>query len=165
MTMSEKIRSFAPIIELVSGIAVLVTLIVLVVEVRTNTQAVRLQATEYRSTAFLLPLINPETLPSLYAKVKEVDGLDDRTITAMMERYEMTVEEAIQWTRFMGLNWSVIEYEYAANGPSVSLNSRIRGFLNATDLRLHFDNSPRRLFDNDFREYVESMIQESRNDL
>ena len=93
--MKEKLQEYALITEIVSGIAILITLAILIIEVRNNTAAIELQVAENRSAASMAPFFNPQTLPGLYAKVKEVDGLDDEEIIAFMAHCDMSIEEAI----------------------------------------------------------------------
>jgi len=132
-----KLERWAQVSEIIASLGVIVTLIVLAQEARTNTAALQNAAAVQAVSAATIPFLSPETTPRLYAKVKAVDGLDTIGPTrAYMERYGMTIEEAVQWERVAQLTWSPLEQAFAREGPSERPAYAIRGYMSAPDLEL-----------------------------
>jgi len=102
------------------------------------------------------PFFNADSLPALYAKIKAVDGSNDADVNAFVTRYDMSLEEAIQWTRFIGLSWNQVYLEYLANGPSEEVVSTLRAMLASPDLELYIKSNPP-LFDDDFKKLISSL--------
>jgi hypothetical protein len=119
--------------EIAASFGVIITLVILIQEVRTNTLAIRQQTLEQRAAAVAEPFLNPEVLPGLYARVKAVDGEVDPDVAAFMERYAMTAEEALQWTRHLQVLWRSVEAEFLVNGPTPFVESFVDGALARTD--------------------------------
>ena len=97
--------------ELVASVAVAVTLVLLVTEVRANTLALERQATMERTAAFGAPFLDDTVLASIVGKIKTVDG-PDRLPAAFVEQYSLTYEEATIWERHLWILWSSLEGDF-----------------------------------------------------
>jgi hypothetical protein len=132
-----RLERFTQVAEIVASVGVIITLVILVQEVRTNTIVVEEQSRAQMMAALTGPFLNPDVLPGLYAKVKSVDSLAvDQAVVAFEDRYGMTTEEAVQWTRLLWLQWSQWEALFAREGPSEDLATIIRFTMTAPDVEL-----------------------------
>ena len=133
-----RLEKWTQVAEIVAAAGVIITLVILVQEVRTNTRAVQEQSRMQFTAAIAEPFLSPEVLPQLYAKVKAVDSLAlDPVVASFADRYDMTPAEAIQWTRLLFLQWSQWEARFEREGPSVELASWIRLFMASPDFELY----------------------------
>ena len=101
--------------------AVIVSLAILIFEVRENTQAINRQISNDRAAALSVPFFEGE-LPTVLAKVSKVQGYDP-TLSSFMEVYDLTLEEAILWQRHLFYLWDVLESEFLAEGDSQQLRA------------------------------------------
>jgi len=145
-------------VEMITGVSVVVTLIILIVEVRTNTQMVERQLLMDATMNVAAPFTSGPELPQAYERVKEVDGWET-SIQAFMERYDMEPAQAIAWTRFLTLNWGRIEADYLTIGPSEQLAAQIKGLITFPDNVLFWDTRGRS-FDAKFMDYVERLLSD-----
>ena len=149
------------IAEIVSGLAIIVTLVILIQEVKNNTNTIQLQIAEQGSAAANMPFINPESLPDIYAKIKEIDSDQlDEIVKLYVDKYGMSVQEAIQWSRFVGMSWRVEENNFVINGPSDELALRINAILTRRDQKLYYDTNSFLGVASGFRRYIETSRME-----
>lgn len=111
--------------EIVGIVAVVVSLAVLIFEVRENTQAINRQMSNDRAAALSVPFFEGD-LPTVLAKVAKVQGYGP-TLNSFMEVYDLTLEEAILWQRHLFYLWDVLESEFLAEGDSNGLRAQVRG--------------------------------------
>ena len=136
------------------GISVVLSLIVLIIEVRGNSLALERQVYAERIAAVAAPLISEDQLLSAYRKVKSKDGWEP-TIQSLMDEYGMEPEEAIAWSRMLLVIWRGLESDYLTLGDSEALRESVRNLLYFPDNRLYWkDNQP--WFDEGFRAIVEA---------
>lgn len=150
-----KLERWAHLAEIVASMAVVVTLVFLAVEVRANTLVIERQSYEQRTDRVFEPFLDPSTLPTIYAKVKAVDGMD-RSVQAFMDQYDLTPEEATMWSRHLASIWRSMELNFMFDGPSSDLERQIRLFLSTADNQLYWEvtGAPRAP---EFRAYVEGI--------
>jgi hypothetical protein len=133
-----RLEKWTQVAEIVAAAGVIITLVLLIQEVRTNTRAVQEQSRAQFTAAISEPFLSPDVLPGLYAKVKAVDSLAlDPEVVAFVDRYDMTPAEAIQWTRLLFLQWSQWEARFEREGPSEELANWIRRIMAAPDFELY----------------------------
>lgn len=132
-----KLQQWAHLAEIVGSFAVVVTLVILVQEVRGNTGALERQADLDRAEALTAPFFSHPRLASVLAKIKEVDGTDPLP-QAFVDRYGITQEEAILWERHLWLVWLEHEADFQRGGATPELAAWIRGALTTTDNRLYW---------------------------
>ena len=144
--------------EIVGNFGVIVTLVILIFQVRDNTQALMSQAILQRGAPLTEPYVWGTQLPSILAKVKEVDGADPIP-QAFMDRYDLTYEESVIWERHMNSIWTSMAAEYALLGESETLALRVRTLLSNADQLLWFETGGARMLgaQPEFLSYVEAV--------
>jgi len=133
-----KLQKWAQGAEIVASVGVVITLVILVQEIRWNTRALERQSDLDRAQALTTPFFEAPELASVLSKIKAVDGHDPLP-EAFMGRYELTPEEAILWERHLWLVWLDHEAEFERSGPSPKLEAWIRGALASPDNRLYWE--------------------------
>ena len=134
-------------------VAIIISLVVLIVEVRENTLATERQTAVDRAAATTAPFFEAD-LASILAKIKAVDGEGARHISAYMELYDLSHEEAILWGRHLWYLWAILEAEYRADGASEKLNNQISILLINRDNQIYVEDVINFRFSSEFREYV-----------
>ncbi len=142
--------------EIVASVAIVISLIFVLLEVRYNTVILERQASLDRAQAFNAPYLNDSPLPGILAKIKAVDGMEPLE-AALMERYDLTFEEAVRWGRHLSLLWTVLESDYRANGGSPELAGVAHALLGSPDNQLFWDNGAPQVTDGDFFGYVAAL--------
>ena len=149
-----KLEQVAHWAEILGNFGVIVTLVLLMLQIGDNTQALRSQAVLERGAAFTEPFLSESQAPTVLAKIKAVDG-PEPLVVAYMDRYDLTYEEGALWERHMMSLWTSLEAEYAAFGDSQELESRIQILLPFPDQVLWFENNgPAWLSTPGFRSYI-----------
>jgi len=145
--------------EIVASLGVIVTLVLLVREVRDNTRAMERDALAARANTIFAPFLEESPIPAILTKVKTVDG-GEALEQAYIERYGMTYEEAGIWSRYQGLQWSGLEADYTLLGDSPLMAQRIRLLLERfPDVQLWWELASPDLAGAEFREYVQGVLQ------
>ena len=97
--------------ELIVGVSVIISLIVLIIEVRTNTHALERQSRMDYLNGITQPYIDDVSMGRVLSKVKAVDGRDENVL-AFMAAYDLDEVEAAAWTRHLYNIWGGIEADY-----------------------------------------------------
>ena len=150
-----KLQQWAHWAEIGASVGVIIALLLLLQEVRGNTLAIERQASLDRGAIWTAPFFPSSDLPDVLAKIKAVDGLE-RVDQAFVDRYNLTAEESILWTRHLASIWTSLETEYLYDGPSEGLASLIQDFLAYPDEQLYWEND-QVFFTAEFQSYVESV--------
>lgn len=148
-------RGLATTIEILTGISVVITLVLLLVEVRANTGALERQIRMDQAQSVAEPVLDDALLRSAYRKVKQRDGWEPE-VAAFMDEYGLTDEEAITWTRFLYWAWVRREADYTYLGRDPALASSIHGLLVFPDNQLFWDTG-RDGFSEDFQAWVDEI--------
>jgi hypothetical protein len=141
--------------ELIGFVAIIVSLVVLIIEVRQNTLATERQIALDRAASMTSAFFDSE-LASILEKIKSVDGLD-RNIVPFIEAYDLSYPEAVIWERHLQYAWEVLEAEFEADGPSPSLDASILSLLITPDNQLYVTYSGKFRFSDDFRDYLTTL--------
>ena len=151
-----KIAEWAPIAEVVSSVAVVVTVCVLILEVRGNTAALERQARlGYLETTFGDVYRSPY-LPAIVVKIDAVDGVG-ATSKALIERYGLSQEEAVRWFRFASKEWGSLLADYEYFGDRNRLRRAIAGLIRFPPHQIYWEKYGKQQFQSDFVQYVESV--------
>ena len=126
-------------IELITGAAVIISLIVLIVEVRTNTHALERQSRMDYLSGITQPYLDDVSMGRVLAKVKAVDGREEN-VSAFMAAYDLDEVEAAAWTRYQYSIWGGIEADYLY-ADSDQVESTIRALAAYPDTRLYWKNT------------------------
>lgn len=145
-------------IEIITGIAVVAGLVLLIQEIRLNTQAVNRQAAVDRITALTTPFFESEQLQSADRKIREVDGAG-KTREGFKDRYDMTDAEALVWNRHLMQVWMILEADFNYGEPEIALGIA-KILLENPDARLFFDNWYEERQASQFRAEVKSIADE-----
>lgn len=149
--MGSKLREH---LEWITGLAVVVSLVVLIVEVRANTRTLERQITLDATIRLSDPFLEPAELIGGYERVKERDGWDNPN-AAFMEHYGMEPGEAIAWVRYLIRLWSGVRADFEYAGPTPALEARVRSLLMYPDNQLYWRYAPP--FPEEFEAYIESI--------
>ena len=154
-----KLQEWAHWAEILASVAVVVTLVFLIGEVRENTLALESQAIRERARDLNGPFLIGSAIPSILVKVKAVDG-EEPVDQAYVDRYGMSYEEAAIWARYVGSFWVGLEADYVVRGPSDDLETRLKGLLAYPDNQILWDHDAWQVLDPEFRDYVSSIREQ-----
>lgn len=150
-------RKFAwnDIAELVGLAAVIVSLGLLILEVRENSLAIQQQSTLARAEAITAPFYETD-LAEILVKVAAVDG-DFGMPGRFAERYELSLRQSILWERHLWHVWEVMQASYSTQGSSEHLDKQIRLLMLSPGNTLYLANARKYQFTDDFRRHVEQL--------
>ncbi|MBC2839849.1 hypothetical protein [Robiginitalea sp. SC105] len=134
-----KLKKLVQWVELVANIAVVISVVYLSLEVQKNTKAIESQSIKDRSQRLNQPYINSPLIPSILAKIKQVDGPEPGEAN-LMNRYNLTYEEAAIYGRYTTEIMSGLEAEYIQAGPSQGLIERVQLLFLFPDIYIAWDN-------------------------
>jgi len=155
-----KIERVSHWVEILANVGVIVTLLLLVAEVRGNTLALQRQTRLDRADAMNSAFLESAVMPTILAEVKAIDTWDGNPFeVAFAERYQVPIEHAIVWARYLMVVWSGLEGDYVLDGESPDLARRVQLLLSFPDNRLLWDHNAR-LFGEDFQVYVERVSRQ-----
>ena len=152
---TEKLAHWA---EIVSSFVVVITLIFLIHEVQRNTTALDRQAEMDRLAATTTPFFEAPELASIIVKIKAVDGLDEIP-EALMDRYDLSHEEAELWSRVLYRTWFGLEADFEALGPE-EVEGSMRIALHSKDHQLYWETLGHYWEGTDFGAFVSSIEAE-----
>ena len=154
-----KLKRLAHATEIFASFAIAVSLVFLILEIRNNTLIQERQMQMERYASLTDPFLSSLDVSKVYAKVKAVDGAEP-VVEAFMDRYNLTPEEAVLWSRLVQNNWFVWQSHYLFGGPSNDLESTIRGVFKYPDIKIVYEINEDSLLSPEFISYVESIIGE-----
>ena len=142
--------------EVIETAVILVSAVLLIAEVRSNTQALEHQAYMDRSASFAQPYLEVEGFTDIYAKVKEVDAEHrEELVAAFQERYGLTTQEAVIWVRHLDLIWRTFQADFLYGTDRAVLRGDIGYLLTFPDQQLYYSYEQElRLFHPDFSYFV-----------
>ncbi len=146
-------RKWVHWVEVLAAISVVVSLVLLVIEVRANTRALERQILLDRSANVSAPFTSGPELLEAFEKIKAVDGWRPED-AAFMRRYDLAADQAVAWNMFLLHVWRGLEADYVYSGPSEDLAASIRSLFTFPDNRLFYSPG---IFSAEFAEYVESV--------
>lgn len=144
--------------EIVASVAIVISLVFVVQEIRYNTKVLERQAVLDRAEAFDGPFLEDSPLPAILEKIKTVDGLEP-VEQALVARYDLAYEEAIHWVRHLALIWTVLESDFRASGRTDDLDAVAYALLGHPDHQLYWDNGAPQVTSGPFRAYVAAIRQ------
>lgn len=142
-------------LEWITGLTVVISLIVLIVEVRANTKALERQVNLDAITRVSEPFLEPAELLAGYERVKVLDGWDQPN-AAFMEHYGMEPRQAVAWVRYLILLWGGVQADFVYGGPTPELEARVRSLLAYPDNQLFWSNTSG--VDPGFEAFIESVV-------
>jgi hypothetical protein len=130
-------REWAARAEIVASIAVVVSLVFLVQEVRDNTRALERQTYLDQQSRLVSPYMDSAEFRSLYAKIKTVDGVEPQ-VAAFMDRYDLSMEQAVYWVRSPEILFVQLEADYLTLGLDARMADMVNGLLSFPDAALYW---------------------------
>jgi hypothetical protein len=124
------------------NVAVVATLLMLIVEVRGNSELIERQAALDRYSRIVEPYLVTDGIADTYARIKSQDGAEEPHVRALMDRYELSATEAVRWVRHLELIWAGLEADYRYRGTSELLERQMRALLQYPDQRLFWESRP-----------------------
>ncbi len=152
-----KVKEWVPVAEVIASFAVVITLVVLIVEIRHSSLIQERQMQAERIAILNDPYLTSPELADVYAKVKAVDGLEP-VAEAYMDRYELTADGAVIWSRLVQSLWQTWQSQYLFGGPSDDLESSIRDIFHYPDVQIVYQLNEDSMLKPEFIEYVESIV-------
>jgi hypothetical protein len=143
--------------EIAASLAVVVSLVFLIQQVRYNTAVLERQAVMDNAAAVNAPFVDESPLASIMAKIKAVDGPDEG-VSALVDRYDLSYEEAVRWSRHLSLIWIGLEADFMASGPTPRLERGTRGLLQSKDHQVFWEFGAPQVADEEFREYARGFL-------
>ena len=154
-----KLGNLANISEILSSIAIVITLIVLVFEVQGNTDALQRQMDNDRASR-LSDIYDSPYLPGIFAKMQEVDNENiGGPMKAVMEGYNLTYEEAYRVTLHYSTLRRGYEADFLSNQPGAEdREAQMIRLLNSRDQALYWESVKFR-YNQEFVEHMNRLIQ------
>jgi hypothetical protein len=156
-----KLRMWVDIAEITASVAVVVTLLLLILQMRESDERERvhnaLRMAQWDAQMFL----QSDQLPVISAKIEAARNPD--FMYEFRKRYDLSIQEAVVWNRWLFLLWKSLEAEYLSVGPSNELAERIRHAISYEDQQLVILSaltSIDPLFHEKFKKYVNSLIDD-----
>ena len=149
-----KLKDIALLTEIVGGAGILISLLVLVFEVRQNNALVERQILLDRADLDA-SIIESQYLPPIIAKIQAVQGVLP-VESAFSRQYELSEEEAIRWSRLLRRDWNNYEADFDAGLPGA--DSEILTIMQFADQRLYW-TAEKSKQETKFVEYVRDLIE------
>ena len=151
-----KLERWAHVAEIVGGVAIIASLIVLIQEVKRNTAVQDREIQIARFLNYTDTLIDPVAARAVYAKVKAQDGLEPLA-AAYVDKYGLTPEEAVLWARMVSRTFYLWQSDFEFSGGSEALSTELRFVPRYPDAALAFEINEDDLLTPGFRAYAESV--------
>jgi len=137
--------------EILASLAVVVSLLFLLQEVRTNTRTVERESALVQAAALAQPFFESPEMRAVAEKVIAVDGGGSaRVHEALIERYGLTYEEAVLWHRHMMQLWLGIEADYMYGDREAAV-ANIEMVMRYPDNQIYIEHEE---FEGDFGDVV-----------
>ena len=143
------------IVEVLTGISIVASLILLTMEVRANTKALDRQIRLDRAQAISQPVLEYQPVLEAYQIIKARDGREAE-VQSFMDAYGLSEAQAIAWTRLLARTWMELEADFRYMGRDPVLQATVVGRLSFPDNLLYWE-SARDGFTADFVSFVEAM--------
>ena len=142
-------------VEVIASVSVVVTLVLLIVEVRANTGALERQILLDRAANVTTPFMEGPALLEAFRRVKSIDGWGPLE-AEFMEHYGLEPDQSVAWMMFLYKVWSGLEADYAFAGASDELTASVQGLLAIPDNQMYWKHSAGG-FSPEFAAYVETV--------
>lgn len=151
-----KLERWAHIAEITSGIAIVVTIIVLIFEVRTNNSLLERQLNMERIERSE-GIFESEHLPRIFGQMREVEpGIASNQAQVFMERFGLSFPDADRVTRYYRTIWQSFEADFTSGNTYPRMERTIQRFLRLPDHALYWDSGMTNR-DPEFVDFVESL--------
>ena len=155
---SDKLQKYALVTEIVGGLAVLLTLIILILEVRENTEESRRTNLIQLTTAPLVPYLENPDIRRISSKISE--SYENVGLPTVFEKeFGISREDSQLYARYLGYSWRIreSEYLYGNSEPEVFRASMLFALRNLED-RLYWEHVPA-VFQPEFAAYIQDLLR------
>lgn len=105
------IKALSDWVDAVATVGVVIGLVLLILEIRVNTDAIEQQAAVDRAVVVSEPFYESPELRAAMNKIRIADG-HEGVVAAFIRHYEMTPDEAIVWSRHQLQVWAMIRADF-----------------------------------------------------
>ena len=149
------LQEVSELAQVIGNVAVIVTLVVLIVQIRANTRAVDRQKRVDRGRALRDAYFASPDLVRALVKINATNGGLSLHVE-LAERFGLTPEEGWLVMMHQGGTWSIYEADFLASGPSASLERSIVAYLGGPHNLMGWQHL-RRARDAAFAHYVDAI--------
>lgn len=143
--------------EVIETLVLVASAALLILEVRSNTQAVRLAAYAERSDRLVAPYLEVEGFSEVYGRIKAVDTeFVDPAVVAFTERYDLELDGALQWVRYLDGMWRDFQGQFIYGVALKTLERDVGELFRYPDQQLYFASKSAGM-DPEFVEFVMSL--------
>lgn len=155
---SDKLQRYALVTEIVGGLAVLLSLIILIIEVRENTEESRRTNLIQLTTAPLVPYLQYPEIRRISSEISEPyenSGLP----SVFEEEFNISREDSQLYARYLGYSWRIreSEYLYGNSEPEVFEASMLFALRSRED-QLYWEHVPA-VFQPEFVAYIQNLLK------
>lgn len=156
---SEKLQKYALFTEIVGGLAVLLTLIILIIEVRENTEASRRTNLIQLTTAPLNVYLDNPDIQAIASKISQTTQVSVLP-NLLKDEFDLSFDEAQLYARYLGYTWRIRESEflYGNSDPEV-FEANMRFYLGNAEDQFYWQRT-RAPYHPEFRAYIEGLLQD-----
>ena len=151
-----KLEKWALVAEIVGSVAIVVTLVFLIAEIRANSQLTERQIALEQTDRLSRAILESETLARLMAHIDDVDGSNSQAKLAIRERYGFDPGETELVTRYYRQQW----FGYIADfrlGSNDRLAEQVSLMLTFPDQKLFWEGEAIK-YDADFTRFVDEVV-------
>ena len=159
---SMNLSNWAAVAEIISSVAVVITLTFLFFEIQNNTEVIERESLLSRSNIDSQFFIDNPRLSAILGKIKQVDSkFMNPEPLAFQHAYDLTYEEADLWVRYLTLEWSNRQATFLYGSESdrdLLAMGFLPGALQSPDEKLYWDLVQNNgWFQKEFVEFVNSV--------
>ena len=157
-----KLRLWVDIAEITASVAVVVTLVLLILQIGESDELERINHSVRLAQWDAQMFLQSDQLPMIAAKIEAARNPD--WMIEFRRRYDLSIEEAGIWNRWLFLMWKSVEAEFLSTGPNDRLADRIRVMAKYEDQQLVIlpvVTSSNPAFADGFTEYVSGLVSDA----
>lgn len=163
--MNDRLQKWALAAEIVGGLAVILSLALLIVEIRENTEANRRASLIELTTAPLNTYVNSPSIQRIEASMAAIDNSAPALASELMNVYQLSSEDANLYSRYMGYLWRTREAEFLYGNPDLLVFAdNIEFFLRNRYNQLYWEFNLGVPYDPEFRNFVNGIIETMDNE-
>ena len=158
--MNQKLSDLASIAEIVSSVAIVITIAVLILELRSNSALLERQIELDRIDRISVILADAELAEILQRTGR--GGQPSRMERLVMNEFDLTLPEAAKFGRYTGNQWQAVQADFAFFGPTERLEERIFGMLLRPGQAFWWQHKSPNLWTDEFQQFVDGIADDRR---
>ena len=153
------IKGLSDWVDAVATVGVVIGLVLLILEIRVNTDAIEHQAAVDRAIVVSEPFYESAELRSAMNKIRIAEG-HEGAVNAFIENYDMTPDEAIVWSRHQMQVWAMIRADFE-RGDRENAEYFATLLLKNRPPRIFVENMAYR---GEFKEMIQNILDQQKSD-